>query len=164
MSVVVGKRKESKFEPVWQATILHDEMLDFCIRRLGIKDVHHLLREKYRYENSRYYSKEEQINMVQDAKKTLMEYMDGILTRTRLAYATQSDSLEHCDIQRKLIEEAEMYCELTIGKLQTIIRIFQVDINAYTPYVKMLDEEIRLLRKWKRRVRFARNKFSRGDF
>lgn len=164
MSVVVGKRKESKYEFVYKATLLNDAITDLCIRRLGIKDIDHLMREKFSYKGSRFYDRDDQISMIQESKRTLMQYTDGILSRTRIAYAMQSDSLEHCDIQIKLIEEAEMYCELIIGKLQSIIGIFQVDINVYKPYVKAVDEEIYQLRKRKKKLKRIRQKFIRGDF
>ncbi len=164
MSVVVGKRKESSYEAVWRAKKLNEEMVDLCIRRLGIKDMDHLMRRRFEYKASRYHNVDEQVSMIQEAKKTLMQYVNGILTRTRIAFATKPDSLEHCDIRIKLIEESEMYCELLIGKMQNVIDIFQTDINAYKPYVKMIDEEIYYLRKWRKKTNGIRKKFLRGDF
>lgn len=159
MSVVLGDRKESKYEPVWNALVMKDKLTDLCIRRFGVKDIDHMLRPKYRYYmNSRYYDKTEPINMIQEAKSTIMGYTDWVVSDTRIAYKEGSKTIESCDLQWKYIEEAIMYCELIIGKLQTIISVFRVDLNRFRPYVEEVDHEIQLLRKWKKRVKRKRNK------
>lgn len=160
MSVVVGDRRESRYAAVWHAIELAEEMTELCIRRLGIKDYDHMIRSKYFHEyGERRCPKEEQVRMIQEAKSNLMDYTNRVVSETRIAYTVKVNSLESCDFQLKHIQEAEMYCELMIGKLQNINMIFQVDLNIYRPYVESIDREIHLLRKWARKVKKKRKRY-----
>lgn len=42
-------------------------------------------------------------------------------------------------------------CEQIIKELQRVVEIFEVDVNTYGRYVKAIDREIGLIKKWRQR-------------
>ena len=42
-------------------------------------------------------------------------------------------------------------CEQLLKELQRIVEIFEVDVNLYSRYVKAIDREIGLIKKWRQR-------------
>lgn len=55
-------------------------------------------------------------------------------------------------------------CEQLLKELQRIAEIFEVDLNLYSPYVKAIDREIGLIKKWRQRDKKMESYFRcKGD-
>lgn len=53
--------------------------------------------------------------------------------------------------RRSYQNNAIVNCEQIIKELQRIVEIFNVDVNTYGRYVKAIDREIGLIKKWRQR-------------
>lgn len=53
--------------------------------------------------------------------------------------------------RRSYQNSAIVNCEQIIKELQRIVEIFNVDVNTYGRYVKAIDREIGLIKKWRQR-------------
>ena len=54
-------------------------------------------------------------------------------------------------MRRDYQNTAIVNCEQLLKELQRIAEIFEVDLNLYSPYVKAIDREIGLIKKWRQR-------------
>ncbi len=53
--------------------------------------------------------------------------------------------------RREYQNNAIVNCEQLIKELQRVVEVFDVDINLYGRYVKAIDREIDLIKKWRQR-------------
>lgn len=64
----------------------------------------------------------------------------------RLRYAYGKDE------QRRDYQNAAIVsCEQLINELQRVVEVFEVDVNVYGRYIKAIDREIGLIKKWRQR-------------
>ena len=95
MSVLLGDRKESKFEAITYSIELHDMLILLMQRGFGVKDVDGFVRKKYAY--------------------------------------------------GEISEEK-----------------FDVDLNVYNRYVKAIDREIGLIKRWRQRDMAIKSRLEKG--
>ena len=96
MSVLLGDRKESKFEAITYSIELHDMLILLMQRGFGVKDV---------------------------------DFVN---------------------------------CEQLINELQRVVEIFDVDLNLYNRYVKAIDREIGLIKRWRQRDMAIKSRLEKG--
>lgn len=69
----------------------------------------------------------------------------------RAANSTYPTSMLEYEQRRSYQNNAIVNCEQIIKELQRIVEIFNVDVNTYGRYVKAIDREIGLIKKWRQR-------------
>lgn len=156
MSVPVGKRSESRCQAVYNATIIKSEIHSLCCRHLGIKNIDQIVRRKYLFGSDNYENREKYVMELYQSKKALHMYSDMLLSNTRAANRSSLDTIEKCNSKIEYQEKALDVCEMIIAKFQDIVDVFLVDVNKYQPYVKMIDDEIALIKKWEQYVKKIR--------
>lgn len=148
MGVIVAKRNQSKCQAVMNAVELKAKIHDLCIRDLGIRDLEHVVRQKYVYGKDPYENMPKYVLELHQAKQRLHFLSDELISNTRAAYRTKMNDVRKCDLRLDYQERAVNNCEMLIGKLQDIVDFFWVDINIYGQYIEAIDTEIALLKKW----------------
>jgi hypothetical protein len=54
-------------------------------------------------------------------------------------------------------------CEQLINELQRVVEIFDVDLNLYNRYVKAIDREIGLIKRWRQRDMAIKSRLEKGN-
>ena len=134
MSVLVSDRTESKFEAITYSIELHDMLIDFMQRSFGVKDLDQLVRVRYAHGK--------------DAKEELASMLTSNVRAANSIYPT---TLHEYEQRRDYQNTAIVNCEQLLKELQRIVEIFEVDVNLYSRYVKAIDREIGLIKKWRQR-------------
>ena len=162
MSVLVVDRKESKWEPIVHAEELHDELLDLCNRNFGIKDLAKWLRKHYSKESSFEEEYEKYSYMLLERKKNI-DHISILLTNNlKGANSTYPTNLHECEIRRDYLNSALVNCNQLIKELQNVIDRFDVDVNIYFKYSKLIDEEIRMIKGWRQKDNRFLRRLSEG--
>lgn len=87
-----------------------------------------------------------------------------ITSNVRAANTIYPTNLHECEKRRDYQNTAIVNCEQLLKELQRIAEIFEVDLNLYSPYVKAIDREIGLIKKWRQRDKKMESYFRRkGD-
>lgn len=139
MSVLVSDRTESKFEAITYSVELHDMLIELMQRSFGVKDLDHFVRVKYAYgkESAEDFSKYRYLML---NYKNRIDQLASMLT-----------TLHEYEKRRDYQNTAIVNCEQLLKELQRIVEIFEVDVNLYSRYVKAIDREIGLIKKWRQR-------------
>lgn len=151
MSVLVSNRKESKFEAISYSIELHNMLIDLMQRGFGIKDLNHFVQIRYAY------GKDEKENFAKyrflmQNFKTRIDQLASLLTNNlRAANSTYPTTMHEYEQRRDYQNSAIVNCEQLIKELQRVVEIFEVDVNIYGRYVKAIDREIGLIKKWRQR-------------
>lgn len=84
--------------------------------------------------------------------KTRIDQLASQMTNNiRAANSTYPTSMSEYEQRRSYQNNAIINCEQIIKELQRVVEIFEVDINTYGRYVKAIDREIGLIKKWRQR-------------
>lgn len=142
MSVLVSDRKESKFEAITYSVELHDMLLDFMQRSFGIKDLEHFVRVRYAYGDDETEDYAKYRYLMTNFKNRIDHLASQLTNNIRAANSTYPTSMQEYEQRRS---------EQIIKELQRIVEIFNVDVNTYGRYVKAIDREIGLIKKWRQR-------------
>lgn len=153
MSVLLGDRKESKFEAITYSIDLHDMLIDFMQHGFGVKDLDHFVRMKYAYGDIPREDFEQYHFMMQNYKKRIDQAASLLTSNVRAANSIYPKSLHECEIRRDYQNTAIINCEQLLKELQRVVEIFDVDVNTYARYVKAIDREIGLIKRWRQRDR-----------
>ena len=153
MSVLLGDRKESKFEAITYSIELHDMLIDLMRRSFGVKDVDHFVRRKYAYgdiktEDFAYY-RHFMYNFKSGIDK-LASQMTNNIRGANSIYLGKTTTPREYEIRQEYQLAAIANCEQLMKELQRVVEIFDVDINLYARYVKAIDREIDLIKHWRR--------------
>ena len=68
-----------------------------------------------------------------------------------ITYSIYPTTLHEYEKRRDYQNTAIVNCEQLLKELQRIVEIFEVDVNLYSRYVKAIDREIGLIKKWRQR-------------
>ena len=155
MSVLLGDRKESKFEAITYSIELHDMLILLMQRGFGVKDVNSFVRKKYAYgeiseENFAKYR--ELMRSFKSKVNQCASLINTIYPRTMHEYETRRDYQN----------AAIVNCEQLINELQRVVEIFDVDLNVYNRYVKAIDREIGLIKRWRQRDMAIKSRLEKG--
>ena len=151
MSVLASKRRESKFEAVTYSIELHDMLLDLILRNFGVKDLDHLVRVRYAYGKDEMEDFAKYRYLMANFKTRIEQLASQLTSNVRGANSTYPTTMREYEQRRDYQNDALVNCEQLIKELQRVVEIFEVDLNTYGRYVKAIDREIGLIKKWRQR-------------
>ena len=151
MSVLVSKRSESKFEAIVYSIELHNMLIELMQRSFGVKDLDQFVRMRYAYGK---YDTEDfsKYRYLMYNYKTRIDQLASLMTNNiRAANSIYPTMLHEYEKRRDYQNTAIVNCEQLLKELQRVVEIFEVDVNLYSRYVKAIDREIGLIKKWRQR-------------
>ena len=150
MSVLVSKRTESKFEAIIHSVELHDMLIDLIQRNFGVRDIEKFVRTRFAYSvEEDEYAKHRYL--MHNFKSRVDQLASQLTSNVRTANSLYPTSMAEYERRREYQNNAIVNCEQLIKELQRVVEIFDVDINLYNRYVKAIDREIDLIKKWRQR-------------
>lgn len=150
MSVLVSKRTESKFEAIIHSVELHDMLIDLIQRNFGVRDIEQFVRTRFAYSvEEDEYAKHRYL--MHNFKSRVDQLASQLTSNVRAANSLYPTSMAEYERRREYQNNAIVNCEQLIKELQRVVEIFDVDINLYGRYVKAIDREIDLIKKWRLR-------------
>lgn len=150
MSVLVSKRTESKFEAIIHSVELHDMLIELIQRNFGVKDIEKFVRTRFAYSvEEDEYAKHRYL--MQNFKSRVDQLASQLTSNVRAANSLYPTSMTEYERRREYQNNAIVNCEQLIKELQRVVEIFEVVINLYNRYVKAIDREIDLIKKWRQR-------------
>lgn len=153
MSVLVSKRTESKFEAITHSVELHDMLIDLIQRNFGVRDIEKFVRTRFAYAYSTS-DEDEYVKhryLMYNFKSRVDQLSSQLTSNVRAANSLYPTSMVEYERRREYQNNAIVNCEQLIKELQRVVEIFDVDINLYNRYVKAIDREIDLIKKWRQR-------------
>ncbi len=163
MSVLVSERRESKFEAITYSIVLHDMLIDLMQRSFGIKDLDHFVRVRYAYGKDDKEDFAKYRYLMQNFKNRIDQLAALLTSNIRAANSIHPTSLHEYEQRRDYQNRALVNCEQLIHELQRVVEIFEVDINIYDGYVKAIDREIGLIKKWRQRDNKIKSYVQQGN-
>lgn len=151
MSVLVSDRKESKFEAVTYSIELHAMLTELMQRGFGVKDLNNLVRIRYAYGKDDKEDFAKYRYLMQNSKNRIDQIASLLTNNVRAANTLYPTSLHEYERRRDYQNNAIANCEQLVKELQRIVEIFEVDVNVYGKYIKAIDREIGLIKKWRQR-------------
>lgn len=150
MSVLVSKRTESKFEAIIHSVELHDMLIELIQRNFGVKDIEKFVRTRFVYSvEEDEYAKHRYL--MQNFKSRVDQLASQLTSNVRAANSLYPTSMAEYERRREYQNNAIVNCEQLIKELQRVVEIFDVNISLYNRYVKAIDREIDLIKKWRQR-------------
>lgn len=151
MSVLVSNRKESKFEAITYSIELHNMLIELMQRSFGVRDLEHFVRLRYAYGKDDREDFSKYRYLMQNHKNRIDQLASLLTSNVRAANSIYPTSVHEYEQRRDYQNNALVNCEQLINELQRVVEIFEVDINVYRRYVKAIDREIGLIKKWRQR-------------
>lgn len=151
MSVLVSDRTESKFEAITYSVELHDMLIELMQRSFGVKDLDRLVRMKYAYGKDTTEDFSRYRYLMLNYKNRIDQLASMLTSNIRAANSIYPTTLHEYEQRRDYQNTAIVNCEQLLKELQRIVEIFEVDVNLYSRYVKAIDREIGLIKKWRQR-------------
>jgi hypothetical protein len=151
MSVLVSDRKESKFEAIAYSIELHVMLTELMQRSFGLKDLENIVRIRYAYGKDDKEDFAKYRYLMQNAKNRIDQIASLLTSNVRSANTLYPTSMHEYEQRRDYQNNAIANCEQLIKELQRVVEIFEVDINVYGKYIKAIDREIGLIKKWRQR-------------
>lgn len=151
MSVLVSDRKESRFEAITYSVELHDMLIELMQRGFGVKDLEHFVRMRYAYGKDEVEDFAKYRYLMQNYKTRIDQLASQLTNNIRAANSIYPTTIHEYEQRRDYQNSALVNCEQLIKELQRVVEIFEVDINLYGRYVKAIDREIGLIKKWRQR-------------
>ena len=163
MSVVVSKRTQSQFEVIYYVNTMRCEFETLLLRNFGLKNYDEIIRkrynptlddeEKFEYINSRIIKEKEYIS-------DLLRSVAHNITMANSIYAT---NIYECNERRIYQDRAVCICYSIKNELQHIMTFYNIDINKLIPYQDMLDNQINLIKAWRKSDNKLKNKFEKQE-
>lgn len=151
MSVLVSKRRLSRFEVIHHAIELQKQMREFTQRDFGIKDLHKVARKRFECGIDAYCDFEKYNYLLQTHKRNIDYNMSMLVEKVRSANSIRPRLYTEYELRRNYQNEALAFCDVIIGELQEAVETFAVDINKFEPYVKGINREIDLIKGWRQK-------------
>lgn len=148
MSVPKSRRTPSRFEVLYNAEKLRDELTSLILRSFGVYSRNGILRKKYSefVKNSK---NEEYIDlMIQGYKDRLFNsyrFIEIYLYQAKSIYPSTKGKL---DLRIYCQNKALLSCIETKTTLGSIAKVFNVDLNYFKQPVDLLNKEIKLIKAW----------------
>ena len=119
--------------------------------RYGTDYLDHFVRVKYAYgkESAEDFSKYRYLML--NYKNRIDQLASMLTSNIRAANSIYPTTLHEYEKRRDYQNTAIVNCEQLLKELQRIVEIFEVDVNLYSRYVKAIDREIGLIKKWRQR-------------
>lgn len=151
MSVLVSKRKESKFEVIIYSVELHNMLIEFMQRGFGVKNTDDLVRRRYAHGRDNREDFAKYRYLMQNFKMRIDQTASLLTNNLRAANSIYPTSMHEYEQRRGFQNNAIVNCEQLVKELQRVVEIFEVDVNIYDRYIKAIDREIGLIKKWRQR-------------
>ena len=151
MSVLVSKRKESKFEAITYSIELHNMLIGLMQRGFGVKDLEHYVRVRYAFGKDATEDFAKYRYLMQNYKNRIDQLAALLTNNVRAANSIYPTSMHEYEQRRDYQNNAIVNCEQLIKELQRVVEIFEVDVNIYGRYIKAIDREIGLIKRWRQR-------------
>lgn len=151
MSVLVSDRKESKFEAITYSVELRGLLIELMQRGFGVKDLNSVARRRYAFGKDDIENPAKYVYLIQSFKNRIDSTSSLLTNNVRAANSIYPTSLAEYEQRRSYQNIAIVNCEQLISELQQVVEIFEVDINIYSKYIKAIDREIGLIKKWRQR-------------
>lgn len=151
MSVLVSRRHESKFEAITYSVELHNMLIELMQRSFGVKDLAHLVRVRYAYGKDETEDFGKYRYLMQNAKNRIDQTASLLTSNVRAANSIYPTSMHEYERRRDYQNDGIVNCEQLIKELQRVVELFDVDVNIYSRYIKAIDREIGLIKKWRQR-------------
>ena len=150
LSVIVNKRTESRFEPIYKASKIREELILLRNRDFGLKDMYKFARTQYQNGKELTANPSKYIFYLAEVKSNLDNSASLIETYTkssnRIYSITEADWGRRISYQNKVLFQIEY----VLNELQNLVKIFNVDINLYKGLVLLLYEERNLINRWRK--------------
>jgi len=151
MSVLVSDRKESKFEAITYSMELYFMLVELMQRNFGVRDLNNLARIRYAFGKDDKEDFTKYLYLMQNSKIRINQIASVLTSNVRAANTLYPTSLHEYEKRRDYQNDAITNCEQLIKELQQIVELFEVDINIYGKYIKAIDREIGLIKKWRQK-------------
>ncbi len=149
MSVLAGKRRTSKFEPIVYSVELRHMLIDLMQRNFGVKDLAHFVRLRYAYGKDTTEDYAKYNYLMQNFKMRIDQLAAQLTNNLRAANSIYPSSLREYERRREFQNNAIVSCEQIVNELQRVVEIFEVDLNVYGRYVNAIEREIGLIKNWR---------------
>lgn len=165
MSVVVSERKESKYQFYKNAISLRESIIFLLLRDFGVKarmrtidfyktkmeesdaKLFESLMAKYEIQKV----PEEYPNwLIEKFRDTVYRLLEDMHKDITFAYSIWPTNKAEFEEKRIWQDRAIACCESLLQEFTLIIDILPVDANKYVNYVKKIDDEIKLLKGWRK--------------
>ena len=163
MSVLLGDRKESKFEAITYSIELHDMLLSLMQRSFGVKEVDDFVRKAYAYGDISEETFSVYREIMNSFKKRVSQHASLVTSNVRAANTIYPRTMHEYETRRDYQNAAIVNCEQLVNELQRVVEIFDVDLNLYNRYVKAIDREIGLIKRWRQRDMAIKSRLEKGN-
>ncbi len=151
MSVIAAKRKESRDEAIAYSIELHDMLIELMRRSFGVKDVDQYVRVRFAYVKDPEEDFAKYRYIMTEAKNQIERTASLLTANLRAAKSLYPTSMHEYEIRRDYQNAGIVNCNQLIDQLQHVVDVFNVDLNVYGRYIKAIDREIGLIKKWRQR-------------
>lgn len=151
MSVLAADRKESRYQSIVFAIKLQTRLTDFANRDFGIKDLKHFIQLRYAYGKDEMENFAKYRYLLQDCKTQLNRTAALLTANLVAAKSIYPTAINEYNQRREYQNNAIANASQLLTILQRTVDIFEVDVNAYEPYVKDINREIELIKKWRQK-------------
>lgn len=166
MSVLVKKRKKSKFEVFDHWFDVRRELTDLLLRdfgysfdkaetrlnkRFGNKSIENMdEKERARYQKTKERYEAFDDWFIDNERNTITEYIREVTKHCFIANSNYP-YIDEEYIQRRLHQdEAIGFCQAIKQELQYVIDTLPVDVNVYLRFAEMIDKEVALIKAWRK--------------
>ena len=150
MSVPKSEQTESKFEVLYNATKVHDELEVLAFRSFGIYSKNSILRKRYQNMIANFKNEEYLDLVIQGYKDQLVRSALMMETHLRQAKSINPFTEPRLELREKYQQLAIDECNAIKSLLCSIARVFNVDLNFFEIPNDLVNREIDLIKKWRR--------------
>ena len=161
MSVIARKRKESKFKVLDNAENLKRAMIRLRQENYGIHDIFEPVRQPYRIAGKERNS-QQYFLFLKDRANKISEMTDRLIFLINQANSIYPTTLHELEKRRDIQNDAIGCCTFILNQMQTINDIYDIDLNLFCECLDLLDEQLRLLKRWRQSDNKIRHKLE-GD-
>ena len=150
MAVNTGDRKPSKMEVLSHAIKTHEAITDLCLRDFGVRSRNSILRPKY--ENAAHLegNTDRIDNIIFEKVSRIDGLANGMIDDLNSAKAIYPRFASEYDVRLSYQNSALAKCQAIKTELESIARMFDVDISCFRNPIKCLDREMHLIREWRK--------------
>lgn len=149
MSVLVIDRKESKLEVIVFPETIHKMLIDLIQRGFGVKDVDEIVRVRYAYGKDLKEDYSKYRLLMHEFKVRIENLASSLANNVRIANSIYPTSMCEYDKRRDYQNMAIGNCEALKRELQSVVEIFEVDINRFAQHISAINREIELIKRWR---------------
>jgi len=168
MSVVKGKRCLSSMEFYHNAIVLRKRTTELLMRDFGIKsfkrnfkyvakcsefseeDMETFVGLSEKYGIGRDVEDEYPNWLIDKFRSYVMDILRDLMINITKANSIFATNIYECNVRRNYQNEAISDCFCLLEEFQYIISVVPVDAEKYMPYVELIDNEIALLKGWRK--------------